>query len=64
MYACTASSAQSLLNFKINDSCVQQFEGVDYSAEAQRAREKEILRMQRMELVQDVRVLCGVLPTG
>ena len=47
---------QSLLNFKIDEMSVQTFEGVDYSREAVRAREKDLLRAKRIELMQDVRV--------
>ncbi len=44
---------------------MQLFEGVDYSTEAKKARDKELLRAKRMELIQDVSVQreggwCGV----
>ncbi len=48
--------SQSLLNFRIDESSVQLFEGVDYSTEAVKAREKEALRQKRIELLQDVSI--------
>jgi hypothetical protein len=52
--ASCCSLGQSLLNFKMEAGGVQLFEGVDYSFEAKKARDKELLRAKRMELIQDV----------
>jgi hypothetical protein len=57
-WLCQSWSSQSLLNFKIDGTSSQLFEGVDYSNEAKRAREKELAKMRALELVNDVSGVC------